>query len=60
MLSMWRTTKTLNRQRGCAGLSVSLLLAYETIRFSHDEAHFSFQSAEFTIIMAIRSGFFLY
>ena len=41
------------RQRGCAGWSASLLFAYETVRFSHDEAHFSFGAAEFTIIMPI-------
>ena len=38
ILSQQRTTKTLNRLRGCAGLSAPLLFAYEINRFSHDVA----------------------
>ena len=35
---MQRITKTLIRLRGCAGSFASLLCAYGTNRFSHDEA----------------------
>ena len=39
VLSRQRTTKALIRQRGCAGWSAPLLLAYGINRFSHDAAH---------------------
>ena len=38
---------------------MSSLLAYERISFSHDEAHFAFRVAEFTITMAVPSGFLI-
>ena len=40
ILSRQRITKTLIRLRRCAGLSASLLFAYNINRFSHDVAHF--------------------